>query len=302
MKLKLLLKGLLMGVLVFAVAGCQKVVYRDREPEPAPTPPPPPGIEGTWEFVDSYQEEDGTTINESGLVTFTKERYVEAFESRDSDGMLVDRWTLRGTWQESGGTITKTYDEHGHDGVRLMGSVEKAYFWGDNAHDTLWVQEWRDRSRSRGQVFTRLTRVKQALPTTSEAITGTWRFLHRSGTEWKLTITPEGAFEMAWARDHPENPNWLRGQVVSIDVQNLYVYLSGLTRYVAGDDVTRRFLSHLSDTADGTGRIAFAPAHGGDIIVSNPWNEPPNIAIMHEYADWEDQPYGSYWMRFSKVQ
>ena len=125
--MKLLLRAVVMSMLVLAIAGCQKVVYRDREPEPEPTPPPPPGIEGTWEFVDSFQE-DGTTIHDHVLVTFTKERYIEAYESRDSDGMLIDRWVLRGTWKVSAGTITKTYDEYGHD-MRLMGSVKKAYFW-----------------------------------------------------------------------------------------------------------------------------------------------------------------------------
>ena len=281
---------------VMVLAGCQRAAMKPMGENPKEPAPAPPGFEGSWAASSSYEDGD-RTINESVVVTFTKERYIEAWQSH-AEGELQDEWGLRGTWEVSGGTITKTYDEYGYEGVRLMGSVDKAYHWGNEAHDTLFVEEWP--AREPRTVFWKLTRMKNAVPT-AETVVGTWTYLepHRPRL-WTMKITAAGGFELTIGAPDDEKPNRMTGQVRGIDLENLYVNLAGLTWYDADGSAPRVFLSDVSEKADGTGRIAFAPAHDGKLRVSHMWNEPPNRQLGQEERDWSPQPYGDYGLLFTK--
>ena len=286
--MKLLIRAFLAVLLVLAVVGCEKVVYRDREPEPEPPPPPPPGLTGTWNRTATFVE-DGQMRTEVMYLTLTAERFIEGFVLLNADGMVIDDWHHQGTWEATDTTITKVWGDPATD------SVVKSFYWGDAQHGSIFVNCWTCDHRE-----TSYERMERIAPDVLDPanLFGTWSLQTEEGVT-SVTIAPDGTFLYTFPEPGKTELNTITGKG-SLDLDNYYINLTDLVRYDADNGETRVFLGFL-DGVDGTGRVAFAPAPNG-IRVSPLWSEPPADMLLHQAFGHELEPYGNYWMLLTKPQ
>ena len=285
--MKLLLRAVLMGALVLAVAGCEKVVYRD--PEPIPPAPTPPGLTGTWKYESTYVE-DGQMLTETMFLTLVGERFIEGFAKYDAAGVEVDDWFHQGGWEATDTTITKRWslDDNG-----ATDSVTKSFYWGDDQHGSIFVHCW-----TCDDPATNYQRMERIAPTVLQPanLFGTWSYEQEHGVV-SIAIAADGSFLFTFPEQGTADRNTITGKG-TLDLDNYVINLTDLVRYDAENGETRVFLGYL-DVADGIGRIAFAPAPNG-IRVSDVWNEPPTNMRLHEALGHRLRPYGNYWRLFTK--
>ena len=285
--MNLLLRAVLVGLLVLAVAGCEKVVYRDREPDPPPPSPTPPGLAGTWSYSTTY-DRDGQMVTQTMWVTFIGERFIEGFVLHDDNGMLIDDWYAQGGWEAADTTITKIWDPAPGN------SVTKDFFWGDDQHDTIFVQCWT--CDDPATEYWRLKRIDPAV-IQPDNLFGTWSHQTEDAGVIRITIAQDRSFLYTFPEGGTEEVNRITGKG-TLDLGNYFIDLTDLVSFDAATGETRIFLGY-HDEADGTGRLAFAPAPNG-IRVSSLWSEPPTNMRLHQAYGDTLRPYGDYEKAFTK--
>ena len=161
--MKLLFNVALVSLLVFAILGCDTVVYRDREPEPPPTAP---GLSGVWQHTGSWDREIDGEWQQVGhytdTLTLTSNRYIiwrtyyptdgpasgvtgVRYPDEIEDDPYHRIWPPFGTWESTDSTITKIWDEnHDNDGAtpRVERSSTAAYYWLNTSHSKLMMPSW----------------------------------------------------------------------------------------------------------------------------------------------------------------
>ena len=298
------LGGLFTASLLAVIAACSQgpgTTAKMEEMEEQPPPTPKPTLVGTFQRDHTWQEEDGTEITTTTLLTFTETRFIEVNVERLSSGVVHDRWSTPGTWTHTESMVTKIYhpwdDDEGRRSEQAV-SIVKEYVWGDEERNVLFVHpwDWDDPAHE----FHRFQRVENPLP--PESIAGVWK--DRSEDEergitwdWSLTVTSDSFTYRNEIREGDELRVFsFMGRSRLDPVNNfLFVNVESIQSIVNGERHERYDLQaavHIGHEL----RLAYAPTGiPNTLAISQHFRE---LQYDDEEMTWIDRPlfpYGEYW-------
>ena len=256
---------------------------------PAEDPEPElPLLLGTWQQMETREDDDGAIAHHE-MLTFTAQgRAIRVtHRTRAADGTVLDVWSLSGGWTEqTESTVTRLFFRDDTDDDEYNpehGSVVKDYTL---TGDMLTLDNWREREPTdRVEHWQRVP--ADALP----PLFGAWHYPNPRGPGgFTLTVGLDGAFALREDRPgHEAGDVWELTGAGELDLPNYAINLRGLT--VTTYDAAGTTLYGPAPYEFGEmGRVAFAPFLGG-FAVSPPWHE----------VEPETEPYGAYWMFFTRM-
>ena len=273
-------------LLVVAVAGCQKVVYRDKLIEPPPEPDPPTPAEqlrGTWTSADEgYWDMQGELVGFTRrTLTFTGERWIWVLSQVLDDGTVADDHVRFGGWSATADEITRT--EILWDGIsHVEQSFVKDYVI-DGDH--LLVRKWDTDDESPD--FRRYTRTGGVLLPVTFAGT-IWHRLPVNDEDphgMHLILREDGTFEWRYINLDPDvdDEHVLEG-TWSHDAENLYLLMTVEREVDRGVPVVPTLYENR--------RFGYAPdGRLNHLKISGWWNEPDDprsIELWNRYGRYFD--------------